>query len=65
MVEGVWREKAVRNEVVKKLRGLVHPCDTEGLNLLQLSSVVMTLGLKEMALKMINSKVPLCGTWYS
>lgn len=46
MDEEVWREKAIRNEVVKELGGLGHICDPEALNLLQFSSIVMTLGLK-------------------
>lgn len=46
MGEEVWREKAIRNEVVKELGGLGHLGDPEAFNLLQFSSIVMTLGLK-------------------
>ena len=62
MDEAVWRVKAVRNEVVKELGDLLHLCNPEGLNLLQPCSIVMILGLKEMALKMVNSKASLGGT---
>lgn len=57
MDEEVWREKAIRNEVVKELGGLGHLCDPEALNLLQFSSIVMTLGLKWL-LKWQTQKLP-------